>query len=405
MEGDKNNLKILEQRIHELESQLAKQKEANNIIRNNLKRGFPRIFRYIIGKRLDVSIRKLFTEIDKKKITSNTLADVTSGVIYRFTRIGFFLIVGALLPVFFLSLQSYLLHIQNKKIDAQNRRLDQQTYLQEGERRSSYVFLLNNAYDQIDYELRENINGDRSLSKSLIARIISLSRVLRPYRYLSGDNLIEFPNSPERSQLLLTLVNSGIKESSLDEIFKDADFSYSDLRGVDLRNRYLKHAFLDNSHFIGTTLTGANLSNTSLVDASFVAVTALNANLDSALIWDSRFIECNFGLSSFRHSFIENCHFVSLLNAEKEGYLNKLIQREEIGYRSVDEYYPIFADESRDSSLLFQTLVNFSGCDFSRTDFTSAVINDNLFQDATFPNSIFQDANVNRNKGLNKQIE
>lgn len=177
---------------------------------------------------------------------------------------------------------SILLSNQNELIQEQNRRLDQQTYLQEAERRSSLVFLFSNIMESIDKELQKN--SSRKLSPQLIARIISLSQRLQPYRFLDGDELTEVPYSPERAQLFTNLVKSKIDDESLNKILKESNFTYSDFSGVTFSNLYIEKIDLSNSRF-----SKVNFNN-----SSFSGVKFSNVNMNSITLDSVFFSSCSF---------------------------------------------------------------------------------------------------------------
>jgi hypothetical protein len=220
-------------------------------------------------------------------------------LIFRFTRIGVVAILIALIPIILLFQQNNLLSIQNK-------RLDQQTYLLEAERRGSLVHLFSNVLDAKDIELREdyNIKGKRDLSPQLIGRIISLSKALKPYHYLESDTITRQPISPERGQLLTSLLASDLDSISLLKILKEGDFKYSGLE--DVRFSYITLSGLD--------LTYSNLRNARFENVNFYKCTFHKANLEKSNFNNSSLLNCMFTatelkLTSFKHCNLKNVNF------------------------------------------------------------------------------------------------
>ncbi len=170
--------------------------------------------------------------------------------------------------------QNLLFQNQNLLVEAQNNRLDQQTYLQEAERRSALVFLMGNIFDEVSSELKAD--SHRILSSQLIGRIVSLSHSFIPYKSLMGGKLAKKEYSAERGQLLITLVNSGIHESTLREIYKKSNFKHSYLFDMDLSNAYLYGIDLSGSTMRLANLHGADLSHSTLRNVNLI-----EANLDS----------------------------------------------------------------------------------------------------------------------------
>src|SRR5688500_2721454 len=122
--------------------------------------------------------------------------------------------------------QTALLEKQNELFEVQNKRVEQQTFLAESNRRAALVFELSNILDKIYEELDSTVTFQRGnnnvvvsemsgektkLTDKLEARIIGVSRSLKPYRYLDEEGeLIPRPLSPERAQLFVSLASSNV---------------------------------------------------------------------------------------------------------------------------------------------------------------------------------------------------
>lgn len=213
---------------------------------------------------------------------------------------------------------SYILINQNSLIENQNRRLDQQTYLQEAERRSSLVFMLDGIMQDIDKELKSDSSGN--LSEGLIGRIISISHALKPYHFLRGDTLTKKELSPERGQLLINLTNSKISKQTLNRIYLTGNFTDSDLTGFVCSKCWLENI----------NLTGSDLSN------SLIMHTRLqNVNFSDAII-SANFINVIFRYTVFKDANISNCTFTTgefqEMNfdpaAERYGFQNTIVESE-----------------------------------------------------------------------------
>ncbi len=212
-----------------------------------------------------------------------------------------FVSFAGLLGTVLLFNQNKLLSRQNELLNRQNYRLDQQTYLQEAGRRSSLIFLMGNLLDAIDRELKSDVGrpGVRDLSPQIIGQIVALSNSLRPYRYLENDSLIDREISPERGQLLLSLVNSEIDNGSLKRIFLTADFSYADLGEVMLAGEYLG----------GINLREANLSKTDLNGADMTGADLNRADLSGAILAGTNLTKANLSTTDLREAIIEQTDF------------------------------------------------------------------------------------------------
>ncbi len=261
--------------------------------------------RVLAGKKLKSSVRQLFDELPSGKVSKDTIVDVTVHLILRLTRIGIFAIIAALGPLLIMVVQTYILGMQNDKLEIQNhllgkqnQRLDQQINLEEGNRRSSLIFFMSNIMDRIDEEMRRRT--DRSLSDPLIGRIVSLSQGLRPYRYLENDSLTPRQLSPERGQLLFSLINSNLDQTTYDKIFARANFNYADLREANFTNAYLKGAKLADSYFYKANFNQANLENADLSNAYLEEATFRTTKMDGA----------NLGNANLRKSRMEDISLV-----------------------------------------------------------------------------------------------
>lgn len=226
-------------------------------------------FNVLFGLKLKKSIEQGLNEYSKtKKVSSSTTSNIIASLIKRFTRIEIIGFLVAIITTTFLGYQTYLFKNQNIKIDTQNTLINkqnelinteikhsvQQKYLEEANRRSSLVFLFSNIMDAIDAELKNTTtNPERELSSELIARIVGLSRNLKPYRYLSKDTLTR-PVSPERSQLFTNLIYSKLGKDTYLKIFEKGDFRYLELKDIWIQdipfgNINFNHSIFDNVNF------------------------------------------------------------------------------------------------------------------------------------------------------------
>jgi uncharacterized protein YjbI with pentapeptide repeats len=320
---------------------------------SKISRGVSRLFtsastRLLAGRGLKRSVRRLFEELPGGKVSKDTITEVTVHVIWRLTRIGMFAIFAALGPLLIMMVQTYILNRQNDKLEIQNQllgrqneRLDQQINLEEGNRRSSLIFFMSNIMDRIDVEMKNNPR--RTLSDPLIGRIVSLSQALRPYRYLENDELTPRQLSPERGQLLFSLINSNLDKETYDKIFARANFNYADLQEANFTDAYLNGAKLANSYFYKANFNRANLENADLSAAYLEEATFKTTRMDGI----------NLAGANLRKSRMENISLIS-------GNLQKADMRE------------IYLDGNfRDSNLegiIVQeatlTNVNLEGCYF-----------------------------------------
>jgi len=236
---------------------------------------FKKSSRPILGSRLKNSISSAITEYKEYKTVSvDTVSDVSSSIIWRITRIGLFAFLFAVLPSMVLIFQTLLLKNQNELVE-------NQSDLVEAQRKSSLVFVMDNILEGLNEELKyKGLNSDNEISSPLEARIVGLSRAMKPYRYRENGELIDRKISPERGQLLYSLIRSGLGSQSLVDIFNAGDFEYSELKGVFLgRNVFLKNSILNYSNLTNAEIPEARLDNSELKDAEMKGINLTDASL------------------------------------------------------------------------------------------------------------------------------
>lgn len=241
--------------------------------------------------------------------------DFAAALLARFTRIGLTFVVLASLPLIITLLQLIALTQQTKLID-------QQTELAESARRSALIFEQTAILDKIDDEMSsltvaEADSSKPRLSPRLEGRIIALSRSLRPYRYLDGDNLTPLALSPERGQLLTALMNSQVDMSG---ILTQANFQYSDLPGIRFRDFDLGQKLMAVSQIkiIGDTiilradeisLARSNFRSSLLEDGSFKLVRLELADFRNADLSSINFEEAKLGGANFSYATLTDVNF------------------------------------------------------------------------------------------------
>lgn len=255
---------------------------------------------------------------------------------------------GGLLGVFMIFKQNDLIESQNKLLTNQNKQVEAQTQLSEANRRSSLVFLMSNIMDKIDQEIRDDsiyqdslhlpsvlkvkailddsikyftrkkidslqkLLPKKQLSFQLEARIIALSNSLRPYKSMEGDSIIKKPLSPERAQLLISLIGSGIV---LKNILKRASFDGADLRDADLSGTNLNGISLSGANLSRADLRQANFKKVNLQAGNLTAAYLVGANLKGANLWGTNLSWANMkGINLKKANLIEAQLFWTNLN-------------------------------------------------------------------------------------------
>ena len=297
----------LHERIAHLERELASRRVRSSF------RLVRMLVRTYATKPLYASVSRLVDQVAERRIERDTIKDVLYATLRRLTRVGIVTILIAMAPLSLALLQTYYLKKQNDKLDIQNDRIEQQTFLQEAERRSSLVFLFDNILAKMDEELRQNPR--RELSPQLVGRIVALTKALKPYRYLEGDTITSRMSSPERGQVLISLLASKLHPNTYAQIFLQSDFSYAILQNANLDGAPLRHINLSNAVLQNISLTGADLRNANLQGAELTDVhvqitgkSAQPARFDFANFHATRISGADFSGSSFEYTnFSDAC--------------------------------------------------------------------------------------------------
>lgn len=258
MEENQQELEQLRIENEKLRTKINKSAEKQRKKEERAKTALAWTWKLFTGKSLHKNFNEWFTEFhSEKKVSANTSANLLTSLVQRFVRVrmlSVFLLLFSIIP----SLVSiYILYKQNELIKTQN-------FLVEGSRRSSYSFQLASFFDTVD---RNGYNH-----KKQKARIIGLCNILKPYNYLSEDGQETVYFSPERTQLLLFLLNTNISKENLSDLFDNTDFSYCDLRNTNLSRKYLAGINLENSNLQGCELNGANLNHANLKGANLTSI-------------------------------------------------------------------------------------------------------------------------------------
>lgn len=340
---------------------------------------------------------------EASNLTDTIFEQVRGWIAWRgYTRFLFlllqtlFIIFGGLIGSLLLYQQNELLKVQNRYVEKQtdlikrqNIRLDHQTYLQEAERRSSLVFLLGNIMDAVDAELKVKENKERSLSPQLIGQIISLSNRLKPYKYLDsvGDTLTGIL-SPERAQLLVSLIESQLDTNTYKKIYAKADFSYSEFYNDKLLNYYLKGANLSYSVFSEGDLMGANFEGANLNYTDFSSADLTGANLNYADFLGSDLSNakldfCSMMMTQFRKV---DMSFVSF----KDVKINNFFYDADLSF--VDFSGKDLRGTNFKLSILFNA--QFSCANVSKISFLDCELEQSNFSDANLEGTLFERSNL-----------
>jgi uncharacterized protein YjbI with pentapeptide repeats len=214
---------------------------------------------------------------------------------------------------------------QNALLQTQNQKIEEQNMLSESSRRAGLIFELTAILDRINEEITQQtldktqndagVRNARILLKDITTgRVVALSRSLRPYRYLNDEGkLEERPLSPERGQLLISLLASGVE---MDAIAEQGRFSQADLRGAflgganlpkaDLQGAFLEEAYLSKADLRGASLEGANLVRAELQEADLQGANLIQANLEEADLQGANFQRVRLREANLREAKLWN---------------------------------------------------------------------------------------------------
>jgi len=252
--------------------------------------------------------------------------------------------------------QTDLLRTQNERLLHQNQLIVEQNVLQESARRSALIFELSSILDEIDEELdaahieidaiktrgikdeagsqeikgrlrRRDIDNQSlyRLSARLTGRIVALSRSLRPYRFLDDKgSLLDKALSPERAQLLLSLMDSGIDMEEINHsavTFNKADLREAELSEFDFTHINLGQANLSGSNGSGVIfhyakLEGSNFSNTNFGSAKFNWSNLKKVDFSNANLAYADFDGADIENANFENSILKGGNFNSVSNWE-----------------------------------------------------------------------------------------
>lgn len=292
-----SRIEILEKENQQLRQDLDKIRAISKK-KNKRRRGFLKLVGFTIaGKRLKKSIYNVLDQYgETQKVSRDVLSEFFASVLYRITRIGLFTVIFALLPSILLVQQNILLKQQNRKIQDQN-------FLAEASRRSGQMFIMGDVLSDINSERKL----DKVLSSTLIGRITSLSRAMKPYRYFENGILIQSPLSPERGQLLVTISKSNLTKVQLsDDIFQNSDFTYAELKKAHLDDAYFKEIDLSYANLQGANLVNTNFSRASLKGAILSQVDLTDSNLKLTDLSNTNLRNANLRFADLKGADLSN---------------------------------------------------------------------------------------------------
>lgn len=280
--------------------------------------------------------------------------------------------------------------MQVERLSTQNKLIETQNQLSEASRRASLITELTSILNEIDEEIdatgESKLESDSfRLTSRLEGRVVALSRTLRAYQFLDSDHdggLVELALSPERAQLLISLLTSGV---NLERIREAGDFSRSDLRRSDLRGANLKDIQL-----FGADLHGAELGVGFLGELGAIHDHTGGATLDK----NSEARRTNLESADLRNANLSKAVLSKVLMSHARLDDTKLIGADLSDAVLIDAD---FVDANLSSSREKTTLLinaDLTGANFSKAGLRGALIGNNILSNTKFDDADFEGAIV-----------
>lgn len=239
-----------------------------------------------------------------KNIPGDETKNLIAAIIARRFRIKYVAIFVSLLPILFIAFQTWLIINQNRLLTRANQLIERsnelvrvQNVLAESGRKAALVGELTSIFESIEEELREarrlDSKTEYKVSSFLTSRIIAISQAFQPYRYLDEKGeLIARPRSPERGQLLMSLVQANI---NIDDIIRNAVFTGSSLKKCVLKNQKL--AYLN--------ISDGAVHNSVLNNVVFYKGDFNTTDFYQTWITNTEFVNCNLEWTDFTECLID----------------------------------------------------------------------------------------------------
>lgn len=285
--------------------------------------------------------------------------------------LGVFISLGGLTGTLLLVNQNELLQNQNELLQNQNVLIQRQMPLEEANRRSALVVLMSSVLDKADREIesqqkKQNSpipkNSRYTLSMSVIGQIVALSHSFKPYRFMEGDSLINFPLSPERALLLTTICLLPLDSSTKVNIYRNANFKNSNLENAKLTSADLSMADLERS----------NLREADLRIVNFTFSNLKEADLSSSLIINTLFIQTNLSQANLSRAKLTSS-FLFQADLYKANLNNAILFKANLSGADLRE--AILKDTDLSGAILKDTdlrRADLSGADLSGADLSGA---------------------------------
>ncbi len=345
-----------------------------------------------LGKRFKRSLVQLLTEIPQKKVTRETLAEVTAHALWRFTRITLFGLMVAVIPAAILIFQTLLMRSQNRMIKRQSEIMDMQNDLvsQQNQliglqlkqddvntQKSLYAGEVNNVKRYLEGLTNRGINDEQG-TQLIGKRIGEVSRKINPYQLSpNGEGTL----SPERGELLEAFIAATKRLPRLEQYahlaYGEASFAQANLEKAILVDANLRGAILNAANLTEANLRGANLENAQLNQAILNGAPITNANLFAAnlsnasakgtLFNASKLKNANFSAADLSGADLRGVNDVQganftetiLINVKVSdpNWLSKMDDQDVTGWNDIRAKYIVDNTEQRDGNGVYYLIV------------------------------------------------
>lgn len=173
------------------------------------------------------------------------------------------------------------------------------------------------------FRLEEKLKKESSISLSRkdIEDLVKLSVSLDSIKNYPSNDTSTASLSPGRGKLLIDLLTLKIDSTSLSSALRTINFSYADLRNVNLRNQDLRSIDLGFANMKHSRLDSAIFSNANLKEANLYSASMKNIQLNSSSLENANLQWTNLEGSNLSNSFFDGAELFNsnLIQANLDG--------------------------------------------------------------------------------------
>lgn len=303
---ESESIEYYKQRVIELEKELEKRKKVNNNLKRKLGTSSRWFIKKFFGTRLSTKSDLLSTQIEQwqnskgEKFPFAELSEVIVAGFMRFVRVGILTFLIALIPTFFLIIQTYLLNNQNKKFDIQNDLIRRDVSLATFEQTSRFRdLLIKQPFDTLGTPLID-FEGNPAKIKAWpipnFGTIIQLSEFGKEEPRITLDAL----------RPLLSDNNSSVSSGALFALNRLA--SFYNIGDLNFQGSKLDKATLSNSASDGIILQNANLTYCSMSGSVLKGIFFNGSSFDYSDMSHADLSSSEIGKTSFEFTDLSYCN-------------------------------------------------------------------------------------------------